>query len=74
MLDEIHISPPNLEPFAKYFLVQSVGSALFLMSPLAWGVRVIGRLRSFFLFFGLLIKRGAAPFHQWFPSVCSNVS
>jgi NADH:ubiquinone oxidoreductase subunit 2 (subunit N) len=72
--DEISVFPPNIEPFAKYFLVQSVGSAFFLVFPLVYSVGVISGLGIFFLLFGLFIKRGVAPFHQWFPSVCSNVS
>lgn len=72
--DEISVFPPNIEPFAKYFLVQSVGSAFFLIFPLVYGISFIRGLAVFFLLFGLFIKRGIAPFHQWFPSVCSNVS
>jgi NADH:ubiquinone oxidoreductase subunit 2 (subunit N) len=72
--DEISVFPPNIEPFAKYFLVQSVGSAFFLVFPLVYRVGVIRGLGIFFLLFGLFVKRGVAPFHQWFPSVCSNVS
>lgn len=73
-LDEIKFYPPNVEPFIKYFLVQSIGSAFFLFFPLAWGFYRIRAHRSFFLLVGLFLKRGIAPFHQWFPSVCSNVS
>jgi NADH-quinone oxidoreductase subunit N len=74
VFDEISVFPPNSEPFAKYFLVQSVGSAFFLVGPLIYGTYVISGCRPLFLLFGLFIKRGVAPFHQWFPSVCSNVS
>jgi len=74
VFDEISIFPPNSEPFAKYFLVQSVGSAFFLVGPLIYGTYIISGFRALFLLFGLFIKRGVAPFHQWFPSVCSNVS
>ena len=64
----------NIDPFAKYFLAQSVGTALFLFCPLVWGSPYLVSFRSFFLVFGIILKSGVAPFHQWFPSVCSNVS
>lgn len=62
--DEISIFPPNIEPFAKYFLAQSVGSAFFLVFPLVYRVSVIRGLGIFFLIFGLFVKSGVAPFHQ----------
>lgn len=65
---------PNIEPFAKYFLAQSVGTAFFLFSPLVWGAPSLVGASSVFLVFGIILKSGVAPFHQWFPSVCSNVS
>lgn len=63
-LDEVNFYPPNVEPFIKYFLVQSVGSAFFLFFPLSWGFYRIGVHGSFFLLVGLFMKRGIAPFHQ----------
>lgn len=66
--------PRNVEPFAKYFLAQSVGSALFLFFPLVLGVPGLMAYSGRFILFGMIIKRGVAPFHQWFPSVCSKVS
>lgn len=66
--------PANVEPFAKYFLAQSVGTAFFLFSPLLWGAPSLLEFSPFFLIFGIMLKRGVAPFHQWFPSVCANVS
>jgi len=32
------------------------------------------RHSSVFFLAGLFLKSGVAPFHQWFPSVCVNVS
>lgn len=72
--DLVSGSTPNVEPFAKYFLAQSVGTALFLFSPLVWGVSHIIYYSRIFILFGIIMKRGVAPFHQWFPSVCANVS
>jgi hypothetical protein len=72
--DPISSFASNVEPFAKYFLAQSVGTALFLFSPLVWGVSHMVYYSRVFILFGIMIKRGVAPFHQWFPSVCANVS
>lgn len=66
--------PANVEPFAKYFLAQAVGTSLFLLCPLVWGVTLILGHSTIFFLAGLFLKRGVAPFHQWFPSVCVNVS
>nr|QIZ12604.1 NADH dehydrogenase subunit 2 [Hemiarthrum setulosum] len=66
----------------KYFLVQAVGSALFMLGILtltnsftSWGYSLDGSVSSTSLiFFGLLIKLGAAPFHLWVPGVVSGLS
>jgi hypothetical protein len=62
--DEITIFPPNIEAFAKYFLVQAVGSAFFLVFPLVYRLWEMKGLAVIFILFGLFIKRGVAPFHQ----------
>lgn len=51
------------EAAGKYFLAQAAGSALFLFSPVFWGLPY-SQLYRVFLILGLLLKMGAAPFHQ----------
>ena len=64
------------DSLAKYFLAQSVGTGIFLLFPLLGGDLFRARffLSSVFFCCGLLLKGGVAPFHQWFPSVCSRIS
>lgn len=56
-----------LESCLKYFLIQSLGSALLLVSFYLYKIlnRLIVLLFSF--------KLGAGPFFFWFPSVCSGL-
>ena len=53
------------ERVCKYFMVQVIGSLIFLFGVAIWhGLR----------FLGLLVKAGRAPVHFWFPAVVSGVS
>lgn len=74
-LDRQFCSPVEASSMVKYFLAQSVGTGLFLIFPLMG--RQPGEVFYFlswaFLFRGLMLKGGVAPFHQWFPSVCAEV-
>nr|WGW18085.1 NADH dehydrogenase subunit 2 [Puncturella cf. parvinobilis] len=70
----------------KYFIVQSVGSGLFILSMLlgfhltnSWDVCYYfsgqySFLSAFFLFFSLCIKIGVFPFHFWVPGVMAGTS
>jgi NADH:ubiquinone oxidoreductase subunit 2 (subunit N) len=71
---EVEMWAPNAEPFLKYFLSQSVGTSMFLFTPILWRFFNLFEYGGLIFLFGLIIKGGVAPFHQWFPSVCANVS
>nr|QIZ12552.1 NADH dehydrogenase subunit 2 [Nuttallochiton mirandus] len=70
------------ESGVKYFLIQAVGSVMFLLGIFllgwvntGWNLNSNGSyLMMGLFFFGLLIKLGVAPFHFWVPSVVSGVS
>lgn len=66
---------PPAESLAKYFLSQAIGTGVFLLFPVAYRAP-IGGAQAYclvFLVIGLLLKAGAAPFHQWFPAVCARI-
>lgn len=56
-----------LESCFKYFLIQSLGSALLLV------VFYLHKVLSYIVVLLLRYKLGAGPFFYWFPSVCSGV-
>jgi len=58
------------EAACKYFLAQATPSAIFLVCLVLTPLLPI---TSFFLSIAVLIKLGAAPCHQWFPSVISRI-
>lgn len=60
------------EAAGKYFLAQAAGTCLFLFSPVIWA-SPYPALGILFIIAGLLLKMGAAPLHQWFPSVVSRL-
>ena len=49
----------------KYFVIQRVGSAMFLISLLSISLRE-GPLSASLGLISLLLKLGAAPLHRWF--------
>jgi len=51
----------------KYFIVQSLGSNIFLMRFLIG--RVYGSVYSLLIVTAMLLKLGCPPFHYWFMSV-----
>nr|YP_009117173.1 NADH dehydrogenase subunit 2 [Perna perna]AJC00162.1 NADH dehydrogenase subunit 2 [Perna perna] len=62
-----------VEPSAKYFVVQGIGSNFvlsgFLLSEVFHSV-----ISSIFLVIGFMLKSGVCPFHSWLPSVVSSSS
>lgn len=66
------------EGAVKYFLTQSVGSALLLLGGLTYKIRAhsiaLRTLIGSTLVASLLLKIGAAPLHIWFPQVISCLS
>nr|YP_009131241.1 NADH dehydrogenase subunit 2 [Cryptochiton stelleri]AIA77090.1 NADH dehydrogenase subunit 2 [Cryptochiton stelleri] len=70
------------ESGVKYFLIQAVGSGLFLFGVLltswdfsSWGLGFLGAVgKTGLAFFALLLKLGGAPFHFWVPSVAAGLS
>nr|YP_009521269.1 NADH dehydrogenase subunit 2 [Perumytilus purpuratus]AXP84505.1 NADH dehydrogenase subunit 2 [Perumytilus purpuratus] len=62
-----------IEPCVKYFIVQSFGSAMLLVSFLCME-SFLPDFLSFMLELGLMLKTGLAPFHSWLPSVVNSSS
>nr|YP_005089254.1 NADH dehydrogenase subunit 2 [Flustra foliacea]AEX16059.1 NADH dehydrogenase subunit 2 [Flustra foliacea] len=61
----------SMEGMAKYFLVQAMGSSMFL----AFSLSVFADyMNCIFMIFGMLIKLGLFPFFQWVPSVMSSLT
>nr|ABW76488.1 NADH dehydrogenase subunit 2 [Eclysippe vanelli] len=60
------------EAAVKYFISQSVPSALLLLSFIMYSGEAL--MVSSILFLGLLMKMGLAPVHFWLPSVMGSVS
>nr|UPL65442.1 NADH dehydrogenase subunit 2 [Geocoris pallidipennis] len=58
-----------------YFLVQSMGSMIILFSILMNKMIHINfmSITSYLIIIGIMLKLGAAPFHNWFPEVVSNL-
>jgi len=67
-----------VECSVKYFIIQAIGSSLFLLGYYFFLVNFFRLVRSIipfiFIFLSLLIKLGAAPFHFWFPVVIKGMS
>nr|YP_002970745.1 NADH dehydrogenase subunit 2 [Cephalothrix simula]ACL27427.1 NADH dehydrogenase subunit 2 [Cephalothrix simula] len=74
-------SVSEVESGVKYFLIQSLGSCMFLLGGF-WLYSLGFNLMDFYInwFFsmiflsGLLLKMGCFPFHLWVPSVMSSLS
>ena len=54
-----------------YFIAQSIGSLMLLMSGLAMGTLTVGAV---FLGAGLMIKMGLLPLHYWVPAVVEGLA
>nr|YP_002970967.1 NADH dehydrogenase subunit 2 [Nerthra indica]ACJ69456.1 NADH dehydrogenase subunit 2 [Nerthra indica] len=61
-----------------YFLIQSMSSVIMLMTILINSILVINNVMNEFMFMilssSILMKLGAAPFHQWFPEILSKMN
>nr|WRY69444.1 NADH dehydrogenase subunit 2 [Acanthochitona defilippii] len=70
------------EAAVKYFLVQAIGSAFFLLGVLnlnnnysVWEYSLSGSVFSLsLLMFGVIMKLGSAPLHFWVPGVVGGLS
>jgi NADH:ubiquinone oxidoreductase subunit 2 (subunit N) len=71
-------SPREKEATLKYFLIQALASSILLSTALFAATLQQGisnsSAASFLIFFRLLIKIGAAPFHLWLPQVVEGLS
>lgn len=67
----------STEASLKYFLTQALASSVFLFSVILF-ILNSNKIRSFvieiIIFSSLLLKRGSAPFHFWFPNVIEGLS
>lgn len=74
----INKSKLESEAAVKYFLAQSLASAIFLLRTasilLAFNLFFSNNSILIFISFRLLLKIGAAPFHIWFPQVIRDSS
>lgn len=61
----------SIESILKYFLIQSIASALFLIRT---QITIYAHpLTTHIIILTIIIKTGAAPFHQWIPSVMEGI-
>nr|BAT57233.1 NADH dehydrogenase subuinit 2 [Fabaeformiscandona kushiroensis] len=71
-------SPREKEATLKYFLIQALASSVLLSTALFAASLQQGlsnlSVNSFLIFFSLLMKMGAAPFHLWLPQVVEGLS
>lgn len=71
-------SPREKEATLKYFLIQALASSILLTAALlaATFQQSLSNFSgtSFLIFFSLLMKIGAAPFHLWLPQVIEGLS
>lgn len=68
----------STEASLKYFLTQALASSVFLFATILFLLNS-NKINSNFLieiiiFSALLLKRGSAPFHFWFPNVIEGLS
>lgn len=68
------------EAALKYFLTQALASAIFLFAVILifilnnWENPLLIRYRNLLISSTLFLKRGAAPFHFWFPEVMEGLT
>ena len=60
--------PERIRAAIKYFFIQAYASLVFLVGPLLWHMPEIT------IFLAMLVKLGISPFHNWYPSVVSNLN
>lgn len=69
-------TPYETESSIKYFLVQAIGSVLFLIRIILSEINdftININSNSYLISLALLIKIGAAPIHFWFPGVIEGI-
>nr|QKE61546.1 NADH dehydrogenase subunit 2 [Dipseliopoda sp. AJB-2020] len=63
------------EAMMKYFLIQTLGSSLFLYAFIMMMMFInIKLMNILYMYISLLLKIGSAPFHFWFPMVIEGLS
>nr|YP_010385158.1 NADH dehydrogenase subunit 2 [Tritodynamia horvathi]UPM51612.1 NADH dehydrogenase subunit 2 [Tritodynamia horvathi] len=67
----LKMNPFFSESSLKYFLIQALGSVLFISSSFLFISFPYFSVLS--IFFALLLKLGGAPFHFWFPQVMEGL-
>lgn len=60
--------PESVRAAIKYFFIQAYASIIFLLGPL------LNSLFELSILIAIIIKLGASPFHNWYPSVISNLN
>lgn len=60
--------PESIRAAIKYFFIQAYASMIFLLGPL------LNSLFELSILIAIMIKLGASPFHNWYPSVMSNLN
>jgi len=60
--------PERTRAAMKYFFIQAYASLIFLIGPL------FEYLPEITIFLSIIIKLGISPFHNWYPSVISNLN
>ena len=58
----------------KYFIIQRIGSRVFLSGVVLGALQASHSLLSIFVGFSLILKLGVAPLHGWFVRVLSQLS
>lgn len=68
----------STEASLKYFLTQALASSVFLFAVILFLLNSSKTNSNYFIeiiiFSSLLLKRGSAPFHFWFPNVIEGLS
>nr|YP_009231716.1 NADH dehydrogenase subunit 2 [Moloha majora]ALZ50234.1 NADH dehydrogenase subunit 2 [Moloha majora] len=59
------------EAAIKYFLIQALGSSIIIMNSCL--MLSYQNMSSLLILLALILKLGAAPFHQWFPQVMEGI-
>nr|QUQ06897.1 NADH dehydrogenase subunit 2 [Boccardiella hamata] len=60
--------PEAIRATMKYFFIQAYASLIFLIGPL------LTSLPELTIFLAMLMKMGASPFHNWYPSVMASLN
>nr|YP_010580948.1 NADH dehydrogenase subunit 2 [Mytilisepta virgata]UZT27171.1 NADH dehydrogenase subunit 2 [Mytilisepta virgata] len=63
-----------ISPCTKYFIIQSLGSGLILMTFLCDEILYSDEWNELVLCAGVMLKGGIAPFHFWVPSIVNSTT